>query len=192
MRWLPAILALSLISIAPASQKTAGQPKAPVMIEVYSDFQCPSCKVLYEGAIRPLLADYVAKGKVYLIHRDFPLAMHRFAGPAARYGVAASKVGKYEEVAAAMFRDQVAWSTSGRVELSVASALSPDEFKRVQALAASPEVAAEIQKDHGSGVAAGLKSTPSMIVTHKLKQYPVTGSVTYDVLKRFIDQLLAQ
>lgn len=192
MRWLPAILALSLISIAPASQKTAGQPKAPVMIEVYSDFQCPSCKVLYEGAIRPLLADYVAKGKVYLIHRDFPLAMHQFAGPAARYGVAAAKIGKYEEVAAAMFRDQAVWSTNGRVEISVASALSPEEFKKVQALAASPEVAAEIQKDQGAGVAAGLKSTPSMIVTHKLKQYPVTGSVSYEVLKRFIDQLLAQ
>ena len=192
MRWILACSALFLFQAGAATHKAAGIPKAPVMIEVYSDFQCPSCKVLYEEALRPLLADYVAKGKVYLIHRDFPLPMHQFAGQAARFAVAASRIGKYEDVATAMFRDQTTWSANGRVDQSVASALSPDEFKKVQALAISPEIAGEIQKDMNAGVAAGLKSTPTMIVTHKLKQYPVTGSVSYEVLKKFIDQLLAQ
>ena len=52
----------------------------PVSIEVFSDFQCPSCKALYEQTLRPLSEEYVAKGKVYLVHRvAFPrFHMHLF------------------------------------------------------------------------------------------------------------------
>ena len=71
---------------APAG-KAQGVPTAPVTIEVFSDFQCPSCKNLYEEALKPLMADYVSKGKVYLIHRDFPLAMHPHARAAAFGGM---------------------------------------------------------------------------------------------------------
>jgi protein-disulfide isomerase len=59
-----------------AQTKTMGDPNAPITLEVFSDFQCPACKTLYEGTLQPLMKDFVVKGKVYLVHRDFPLAMH--------------------------------------------------------------------------------------------------------------------
>ena len=58
------------------SAKAIGSPNAPITMEVFSDYQCPSCRALFEETLKPLIADYVALGKVYLVHRDFPLPMH--------------------------------------------------------------------------------------------------------------------
>src|SRR6266851_6537087 len=56
--------------------KAFGSKNAPVTMEVFSDFQCPACKTLFTTTNRRLMDDYVSNGKVYLIHRDFPLPMH--------------------------------------------------------------------------------------------------------------------
>jgi hypothetical protein len=61
------------------SGKARGIPVAAITIEVFSDFQCPACKALYEQTLKPLVADHVDKGKVYLVHRDFPLPIHAYA-----------------------------------------------------------------------------------------------------------------
>ena len=56
--------------------KAFGSKNAPVVIEEFSDYQCPACKTLYTTTNRLLMDNYVTTGKVYLLHRDFPLAMH--------------------------------------------------------------------------------------------------------------------
>ena len=81
----------------PAPVKTLGSRSAPITIEVFSDFQCPACKSLYEQTLRPVIDNYVATGKVYLIHRDFPLdQIHKHSRTAARYANAAARLGKFE------------------------------------------------------------------------------------------------
>src|SRR6266478_1338564 len=73
--------------------KAFGSKSAPVAMEVFSDFHCPACKTLYITTNRKLMDDYVSTGKVYLIHRDFPLAMHAHSRVAARYARAAAQLG---------------------------------------------------------------------------------------------------
>src|ERR1700719_218535 len=70
--------------------KAYGSKNAPITMEVFSDYQCPSCRALFEETLKPLIADYVALGKVYLVHRDFPLPMHSHSWVAARYANAAA------------------------------------------------------------------------------------------------------
>ena len=103
--------------------KALGVATAPVMVEVFSDFQCPSCKILYEDTLRPLVADYVNKGKVYLIHRDFPLTMHAYSRIAARYARAAAEIGKIEPVEQTLFQNQEKWEQTGDVDGTVAAVL---------------------------------------------------------------------
>jgi protein-disulfide isomerase len=172
--------------------KSVGRPLSPITIEVYSDFQCPACKALHEQTLKPLIADYVNTGKVYLQHRDFPLPMHQYARLAASYAVAAGHVGKYEEVGDALFARQETWSKDGSVAQTVMAVLTPAEAKKVQALAPTPQIAADIDQDVQKGRAAGLQQTPTMILSHKAKTYPISGVVTYPILRRFLDQLLAQ
>ena len=112
--------------------KAIGSKSAPITMEVFSDYQCPSCRLLYEQTLKPLINEYVATGKVYLIHRDFPLPMHKYSTDAARWVNAGAKIGRYPEVEAALYDNQDAWSVDGNIQKFVAGALSPADFKRAE------------------------------------------------------------
>ncbi len=175
-----------------APNKAFGSKTAPITMEVFSDFQCPSCRQLYLQTLRPLLDDYVPAGKVYLIHRDFPLPIHPYSREAARYANAAARLGKFEPVVAALFDNQAKWSADGNVEGVVASVLTPAELKRVQQIVHSPQVDAAIQQDIDLGNRAPVRQTPTAIISFHGQQYPVVGVVSYPILKRFLDDLLRQ
>jgi protein-disulfide isomerase len=172
--------------------KTRGVPMAKVTLEVFSDFQCPACKALHEQTLKQFVTDYVDTGKVYLVHRDFPLPMHAYARQAAGLACAAARLGKYDPTADALFAAQDAWSKDGKVEDALVKAVGAAEAKRISDLAKSPDIAAEIERDIQKGREAKLQQTPTMVVMHNSKTYPVAGVVTYPILRRFIDQLLAQ
>ena len=70
------------VTAAPVTNfKESGSPDAPVTIDLYTDYQCPSCRVFYLDKLPALINDFVQTGKVRLIHRDFPLPMHQFGPP---------------------------------------------------------------------------------------------------------------
>src|SRR5262245_37604312 len=103
--------------------KTFGNPSAPVRIELFSDFQCPGCKSFHETLLPVLIRDYVATGKAYIYNYEFPLQAHQYSRQAAHLATAAASVGKYSQVADALFRQQTAWSNTGKVWDAVAPVL---------------------------------------------------------------------
>jgi len=48
-----------------------GDPNAPVLVEVYSDYQCAMCYRFYLESIKQLISEYVNTGKVKLQYREF-------------------------------------------------------------------------------------------------------------------------
>jgi protein-disulfide isomerase len=170
--------------------KAMGSPSAPIRIEVFSDFECPACKGLHEQILPLLFKDYVIPGKVYLVSREFPLPMHQYSREAANYATAAARLGKYEQVADALFLNQVAWEANGKVWDTVAGVLTPAEAKKVQVLAKDPSVLSEVQRDVDAGRAAGINQTPTMFVTHGTSRFPVVGVVNYNLLRSMLDGLL--
>ncbi|MGB7759486.1 MAG: thioredoxin domain-containing protein [Bryobacteraceae bacterium] len=184
--WLwPAMAAVS--DIDPG--KTAGDPAAPVTIQVFSDFECPACKVLHERTLPLLQRDFVATGKVYLVHREFPLPMHAHSREAASYATAAARLSLYQPVADALFRDQLAWSANGKVWDTVASVLTPSQQKRVKAVADAASVLGEILRDVNLGHAVPVTSTPTLVVSRGEKRYPVSGTLSYEILRSLINDL---
>jgi len=97
------------------------------------------------------MRDYVVPGKAYLVYKEFPLPMHNHSKEAAVYACASARVGKYEQVADALFRNQPAWAGDGKVFETVSSALSPAEQKKVQDLAKDPTILNEVQQDLQEG-----------------------------------------
>jgi protein-disulfide isomerase len=161
-------------------------------MEVFSDFQCPACKALFTGTNRRLMDDYVSTGKVYLIHRDFPLAMHAYSRTAALYARAAADLGKVEPVEQALFQNQEKWEQNGDVDGTVAAVLSPAEMTKVRALVKGGTLEPLIKKDYELGETYRVNQTPTTVFHAKGQTYPFSGSMTYDVLKTFLDQLLSQ
>jgi protein-disulfide isomerase len=172
--------------------KTFGSKSAPITMEVFSDFQCPACKTLFTTTNRQLMDNYVTVGKVFLIHRDFPLPMHAYSKVAARYARAAAQIGKNEQVELALFQNQEKWEQTGDVDGAVAAVLSASEMAKVRALVKGGTLDAAIDKDSALGQTYHVNQTPTTIIHAKGQTYPVVGIVTYDVLKTFLDQLLSQ
>jgi protein-disulfide isomerase len=188
-------LLLPLFAAVPEADKgkSMGTPTAPVRIEVFASFDCPHCRALHENVIPLVVKDYVVPGKVYLINREFPLSgqYHPYAREAANYATAAARVGKYPQVAEALFTNQAAWSTNGKVWDTVAAVLTPAEQKKVQALAKDPSVTSEVQAEYDEGVAAGINATPTIIVTQGSKRYPIPSQqLYYQFLKSLLDGMV--
>lgn len=172
--------------------KAFGSKNAPVTMEIFSDFQCPMCKSLYLTTNRQLMDNYVTTGKVYLIHRDFPLAMHAYSRVAARYARAAAQLGKAELVEQAIYQNQEKWEQSGDVDGTVAGVLSAAEMTKVRALVKGGTLDPLIDKDFALGQMYRVNSTPTTIFHCKGQTYPFAGGMAYDILKSFLEQLLSQ
>ncbi|HEX4002087.1 MAG TPA: thioredoxin domain-containing protein [Candidatus Acidoferrales bacterium] len=189
-----------------APVKAYGSKDAPITMEVFSDYECPSCRNLYENTLRPMIGDYVASGKVYLIHRDFPLPMHKYGFEAARWANAAARVGEFPAVEAALYDNQDSWGADGNIEKYVSAAMSTAEFKRVQkqmeGCTAPPGAAAQghgcpldgyIESDREMGMRIPVQATPTYVITYKGQHLPAaTGFVSWPILKQFFDSLLSQ
>ena len=168
-----------------------GSKNAPIVMEVFSDFQCPACKSLYDATNRQLMDNYVNTGKVYLIHRDFPLPMHAHSKVAAQYSRAAAQIGRLEAVEEVLFQNQEKWEASGDVDGTVAKALSPAEMTKVRALVKSGAVDAFITKDQAIGNNTyRVSQTPTTIFHANGQTFPYAGVMSWDILKQFLDQLL--
>jgi protein-disulfide isomerase len=193
----------------PAPMKTFGTKSAPITMEVFSDYQCPACRAFFENTLRPMINDYVASGKVYLIHRDFPLPMHPYSMDAARWANAAGRIGRFETVDGILYDTQDKWTKDGTMEQYISTALGSTDFKRVQKLVTGcltqtvpPAVAAQahnceldtyIQADIALGKQVPVNSTPTIVITHKGQRYPpMSGMFTWPIMKQYLDSLLSQ
>jgi protein-disulfide isomerase len=172
------------------THQAEGSKSAPIIMEVFSDYQCPACKSLFLTTDRRLVDNYVNSGKVYLIHRDYPLPMHAYSRVAARYARAAAQLGKLDPVQQALFQNQEKWEVSGDVDGTVAAVLSPAEMNKVRALVKGGTLDAMIDKDYALGQLYHVNQTPTTILHSKGQTFPVVGVQTFDNLHQFIDQLL--
>jgi protein-disulfide isomerase len=165
--WLIAVLASLFARDAAASfsipdERGVGSKDAPIVIEVFSDFQCSGCADFYLQTLTRVIEEYSNQGKVYLIHREYPLAIpsHRYARDAARWALACAAIGQYERAAAALFRDQSAWGKSGDIEATIASVLTSAELVSVK----------QCMKDNGEEIEAALARDMSIG-----RSFPVHG-----------------
>lgn len=202
-------------SASSAPDKTYGVNTAPIKMEVFTDYQCPTCRAFYDQTLRHVIADYVPSGKVYLVHHDFPLLRHKYSGEAARWADACAEVGDFAPVEAALYDNQDSWSADGNIAKYVSAVMPAADFKRVQrimkgsslpapqATTASVDpmagishpcaVDAYIAQDIELGYKIGAPGTPDFVITYKGHTFaPVYSAVSWPVLKQLFDSLLRQ
>jgi protein-disulfide isomerase len=190
------LLALGSPPARPAEQTPGqilgGSADAPVRIEVFSDFQCPSCRELYLGVMRQVLREYSGRNRVCVIYHEFPLSIHRYAREAARYSEAASRLGRPTllKVFDSLFMDQAQWSQDGRLGASVSRALSRAEFQQLMKIMQEPGINTAIEEQIRLGEQKQIQKTPTFIIYSARKQERVEGLLTYVSLKQYIDSVL--
>ena len=174
--------------------KESGSSAAPVTVEIYTDYQCPACRDLYMNTLPSLNADFVAPGKVRLLHRVYPLPVHQFSKLATRDANAAGSIGKYDLVANQLFVTQLDWSQNGNVDGTVAKVLGPADMEKVRAMVKTDS---HLDDTVATDVAMGdhtdhLNQTPTVVIVAKGKRDVIGGGMPYSILKQFLNQKIGQ
>jgi protein-disulfide isomerase len=143
-----------------------GNPDAPVTLEEFGDFECPSCKNL-ATFIDQLVKEY--HPRVRLIFRNFSLPMHQFARDAALAAEAAGLQGRYWEMHDMLFQEQAVWSSATDAQLlfdtyAEALGLDLDEFRKD---VKSDKARERVESDQARAKALGVKTAPTLFVDRR-------------------------
>ncbi|MGH9737698.1 MAG: thioredoxin domain-containing protein [Candidatus Acidiferrales bacterium] len=185
-----------------APVKSYGSSSAPITMIVFTDYECPSCRALYENTLRPMINDYVASGKVYLVHHDFPLPQHKYGYEAARWANAAARVGEFANVEGALYDNQDSWAADGDISKYVSAAMPMSDYRKVERLMqgcsfqdqpGTCPLDASINADRAMGEQIPVRATPTYVIVYKGRRLPAAnGAVSWPILKQFFDSLLSQ
>lgn len=169
-----------------------GDPDAPVTIVEFSDYQCPFCKRSNDNVLSKIQEEYIDKGKVRLVFRDYPLAFHKQAVPAAIAANCAGEQGKYWEVHDFLFANPDKLNPQAVAAASDQLGLDKAKF---EACAGDKSKEDEITADFKEGQEYGVTGTPSYFIGRTEDGKEITGAFVrgaqpYDVFKKHIDEQL--
>ncbi len=115
------------VSVSPANP-SLGPANALVEIVEFSDFECPYCRNA-APILKQLIAHY--PGQVRLVWKNYPLAFHQDARPAAEAGLCAAEQHKFWEFHDAVFqRQDHIGGPDGIVSLAPSLGLNAAAFRR--------------------------------------------------------------
>lgn len=167
----------------PAGNAFKGGAKAKVVIQQWSDFQCPFCSRV-EPTVNEIEKTY--GDKVKIVWRDKPLPMHPDAPLAAEAGREALKQkgpDGFWKLHAKMFANQQKLKREDLEGYAKEIGLDVDKFKA--ALDAHAHKA-EVDADDKAGTDIGISGTPAFLING----YYVSGAQPFAKFKKLIDRAL--
>ncbi|MFZ2488101.1 MAG: thioredoxin domain-containing protein [Anaerolineae bacterium] len=167
-----------------------GDPKAPVVIVEYSDYQCPYCLRHFAETL-PQLQKFIDDGTVLYVFKDYPLSsIHPQAEKAAEAARCAGAQDAYWEMHDKLFGQQQEWSgqaTAVDVFKRFAGDLKLDQAKFDQCLDSGSQAAA-IQANLQEGAGFGIQGTPGFFVNRQ----PLPGAYPFEFFQQLIQSELNQ
>lgn len=176
---------------AQTTSKSLGSGKAPVTMQVFTDFECPACATYYLETLRPVIRDYVAKDKANMTFVILTAPRHPLGYRAALYANAAARCGVLEKVMEVLYTRQRTWMQNGDVDGVLAAALTADELKKVNA-EMEKDIHLPVENDLALARSLRVSSTPTTFITHRGKRTPVVGAVSYAILRTYLESLLKE
>jgi protein-disulfide isomerase len=178
----------------PAGTAAAGDPSAPVKLDIWEDFQCPACQNFTLNIEPDLVSKYVDTGKVYLVFHPFSFIDTAVNGneshAAAQAAYCALDQGKFWQYHDMLFNNQSAsGENSGaftdRRLAAYAEKISLD-MSQFNDCYNSGKYKQQVIDDFNAGVKLGIDSTPSFFVNDK----KIELKSSYDELTQAIDNAL--
>jgi protein-disulfide isomerase len=170
-----------------------GDTNAPVVIEEFADYECPSCAnyaVITEPDVKKRI---IHAGLAYYKFYDFPLPMHKHAPSAALAAACADEQQKFWEMHDQIFIGQDQWGMSPTGEEVVSN---PKSVFKGFAEAAGLNVTqwescydggkynSRVAANAAEAVRRNVESTPTFFINGKR----ILGAISYDEMKKHVDE----
>ena len=159
--------------------RALGSPEAPVVVELWEDFQCPACSRFTNVVEPPVIERFVPAGDVRVVFRDFAFlgAESIDAAVAARCAGEQGAFWPYHDwLYANQNGENAGWFSAARLA-AIATRLQL-EGTAFDGCVARSDVRADVASETAAGRAQGVGSTPTVVVNG----VPFTGSSYDDLL----------
>lgn len=149
--------------------EAVGPADAPVVMEIYSDFQCPACRTFVVNQLAGLVNEFVRPGILRIEARDIVIIDDADSGESLRLAVGAACAGEQDRYW--QFHD-IVFANQGRENrgdhdaafIAQVADLAGVDRAAWDACIARDDLADEIRSRTSSSRAAGIVSTPTLLV----------------------------
>lgn len=181
---LPAGKYLELPAISD-TDATFGKADSNVKVVVFSDFQCPYCKILYQ-TLRNTMNQY--KDRVAFVYKHLPLDIHAQANSSALASECAQEQGKFWEYADKLYQNQTSWSnTKDTVAFKNYARMIPGmNANQFNQCLDDKKYQDRVDTDKKEAGDFGISGTPAIFINDQFEN----GAMTADQLKKAIDDKL--
>lgn len=169
-----------------------GDPKAPVTIIEFGDYQCPFCRQFWRETFPRLKKQYIDTGKVRFVYRDFPQSVHPEAMLTAIAAECAADQDRYFEYHDKIFqeqdrrgRDVVRYRAAELKRWAVDLKLDAAAFNTCLD---SEQHKDEVSKDYKDMEGLGFDGTPIFFVNGRV----LAGAHPFGTFQKVIEELLKQ
>jgi protein-disulfide isomerase len=173
------------VPIANAQSPSLGALNAVVVVQMWSDFECPFC-----ADVHPVLTELlrVYEGKVRLVWHDYPLPFHAHARLAANAGREAYAQGGAK--AFWKFHDAVYGASNPRLDARGLEQFAGEaglDLPRFREALDTRRHEAAVARDFDVGNALGVEGTPAFLVN----DYFFVGAVPLEIMRVIVDRALS-
>lgn len=138
-----------------------GDPKAPVTLIAFEDFECPFCRRFTQQTESLLIQNEVKNGAVRLVWKDFPLAIHSHTQKAHEAARCAWEQGKFWEYHDILFSNQNDLGINSLKQYAKNLGLNTKQFGTCLD---SGKYISLIREKVNEGTSIGISGTPSFLI----------------------------
>ena len=146
------------VEINTADTPSKGPQNAPVVLVVFSDFQCPYCARL-APKLEQMLKQYPKSVRV--VYKNFPLSSHKFAKQAAAAALAAERQGKFWEYHDELLKSYRHLSDKKFVEIAQQLGLDEAKFNKDRH---DPAILEKINLEFKEGEELEIRGIPALFI----------------------------
>jgi protein-disulfide isomerase len=167
-------------AVSAGSSPAKGPANAPIELIEFADFQCPYC-LAASPTVKKVLDTY--GDRIRFVYRNFPLASHPDARPAAEAAQCANEQGQFWAYHDRLFAGPGKLSDADLKQAAAALGMDSPRFNKC---VDGHKYRSVVDADAKAGSDAGVNGTPAFFINGRL----LSGAQPYDAFKHVIDEEL--
>jgi len=172
-----------------------GPKDSPVLVMLFSDFQCRLCREFHLSTLPKIRSEFVDRGLIKLMYRDFPLQADAHAKRAAAFAHCAGEQGQYWKAFDVLNSNEQAVAHGDFAKLL--PSLKGLDQARLATCLHSARYDFESEGDQAQAVALGAKGAPSTFVGTRTSSGTfqgvfIRGAQPFAVIEQEIQHALAR
>jgi protein-disulfide isomerase len=167
-------------TVSAGTSPAKGQASAPIELIEFADFQCPYC-LAASPTVKRVLDTY--GDRIRFVYRNYPLANHPQARPAAEAAQCANEQGQFWPYHDRLFGEPGKLSDGDLKQTAASLGMDAAKFNKC---VDEHKYRGVVDADAQAGNEAGVTGTPAFFINGRL----LSGAQPFDAFKRVIDEEL--